>query len=131
MTVVVVVPTEKHAAESPGLVDSSEAVRELRPVLHRLELALRVRIVVRHMRPAVRLVDAEVGQEEGHRLGTHRAAAVGMKGQLSALDALLYTGLFDERNGQGFALAIGHQPTDDIAAEDVQDDVELKEHPFG
>ena len=37
----------------------------------------------------VRLGDAEVGEQERHRLGGHRGAAVGVDGQLIAADALL------------------------------------------
>src|SRR5712692_4742200 len=54
-----------------------------------------------------------------------------MNGQLARPDALLRARLLDELDGKRFALSIGHQPAHDITTEDVENDVELKEHPFG
>ena len=75
---------EEPLAERTGVLDRLKAGRKDRLILKGLELRFRVRIVVAHVGPAVALGDAEVGQEQGHRFGTHRGAAIGMQGQLSA-----------------------------------------------
>ena len=46
---------------------------------------------------AVRLGDAQVGEQERHGLGGHRGAAIGVNGQLVRADALLDAGLADQR----------------------------------
>ena len=43
--VLVVVPGEEGAAQGAGVFDRAEAVGKLRPILQRLELRLRVRVV--------------------------------------------------------------------------------------
>ena len=50
VTVLLVVPGKERLAERPGVLDASKAVREVRPVLERLELRLRVRVVVAEVR---------------------------------------------------------------------------------
>ena len=52
----VVVPAEEGAAEGPGVLQGAESVREAGVVFERLELGLRVGIVVADLRPAVGLV---------------------------------------------------------------------------
>ena len=52
-----VVPGEEDVAVGPSVLDRAESVGELRPVLQRLELGLRERVVVGHVRPGVRLGD--------------------------------------------------------------------------
>ncbi len=54
-----------------------------------------------------------------------------MKTELVRLDGLLFTGCFDELAGQLGAFAQGHHPADDVTAEDVEDDVEVKIGPLG
>ena len=55
----VVVPVEERAAVSAGVLDGVEPGGELGPVLQGLEVRLRVGVVARGVRPAVRLGDAE------------------------------------------------------------------------
>jgi hypothetical protein len=43
----VVVPAEEVGMKSAGVLDAPEALREVRTVLERLELRLRVRVVIR------------------------------------------------------------------------------------
>jgi hypothetical protein len=73
----------------------------------------------------VRLGDAEVGQEEGDRLAGHRAAAVGVHGQRARLDLLLVCDLRDQLACDVGALAVLDGPADGVAAEDVEDHVEV------
>ena len=51
---------KKSHAEGPGVLNAPEACRKFGPVLQRLELALGEGIVVRDVRPAVRLGHAQV-----------------------------------------------------------------------
>src|SRR5581483_868194 len=50
MTMLCVVPVEELAAEALGILLAAELLRKLRPVLKRLELRLRVRVVVRKLK---------------------------------------------------------------------------------
>ncbi len=59
----------RSPAEGAGVLERAEAVGEVGAVLERLELGLGVRVVVRDVGPAVALGDAQVGEQEGHRLG--------------------------------------------------------------
>ena len=56
-------------AELPGFGERGEGCREFGQVLEGLELRFAERVVVGHMRAAVGLGDAEVGEQECHRLG--------------------------------------------------------------
>jgi hypothetical protein len=47
-----VIPTKKSLTESSAILNAPETVRELRPILQSAELAFRVRVVVRDVRPA-------------------------------------------------------------------------------
>ena len=66
-----VVPLEEWTAESPGIHEGSETRRELRVVLQRLELALRERVIVGHVWPAVALADPKIGQQQGRGFSLH------------------------------------------------------------
>jgi hypothetical protein len=78
----------------------------------------------------VGLGDAEVGEQERDRLGRHRGAAVGVQGQLVAVDLLLADCLGDQRLGQHGGLAGGDHPADRVAGEDVEDHVEVVVGPL-
>lgn len=54
------VPVDTSSAEPARVLKRSEALMELGPVLERLEVRLRVRVLVRHVRPAVRLDHADI-----------------------------------------------------------------------
>src|SRR5450756_2587112 len=125
-----VVPTKETLRKSTTVLNAPEAVRELRTIFHGAELTLRIWIVVGDVRPAVRLGDAQVGQQEGHRLRTHRSAAIGMQRELAALNVLFRATLLDQTLGQLRALPHGHHPAGDIAAENIEDHVEVKVSPF-
>ena len=59
MVVFVVVPAEEVPAESRGVLDAAEALREVGPVLEGLEARLGERVVVGDVRSRMRLGDAE------------------------------------------------------------------------
>src|SRR6266480_1722167 len=83
----VVVVHEEHLAERSGVFDAAEALGELRAVLERLELGLEQglaeRVVIAHMRAAVGAADAEEGEQLDHGVRGHRAAPVGVDGELA------------------------------------------------
>src|SRR5215472_18947882 len=83
MMMLLVILTKKSLAESTTVFQTSEAVRELRPILRRAELPLRVRVVVRDMWPAVGLGNAPIGQQEGYWFGGQGGAAIGMQRELT------------------------------------------------
>src|ERR1041385_2427907 len=130
MTVLLVVPLEELLAEGATVLDAAEAVWEVGPVLQGSELAFGIRVVVGDVGPAVSLGDAQVGHEKGDRLGGHDPAAVGVNVELASGNLMLADGFVDEPRGQFGALAGSHHPTGDVAAEDVEDDVEIKVGPF-
>jgi hypothetical protein len=82
------------------------------------------------MGPAVGLGDPQIGQQERHGLGPHRRAPVGMNPQAAGLDVLLFAGLPDQLLGQGRRFRRGDHPAHHVAAEDVQDDVEVEIRPL-
>ena len=91
-----VVPAEKSLRKSAAVLNAAETVWELWAVLQGAELTFRIRIVVRDVRTAVCFGDAQIGQQEGHRLGTHRGAAIGMQRELAGLDVLFRATLRDQ-----------------------------------
>src|SRR5437879_13664239 len=84
-----VVPAEESLRKSAAVLNTPEAVRELRPVFHGAELAFRIRVVIGDMRAAVGLCNSQIDQQESYRLGTHRGAAISMLRELCALGALV------------------------------------------
>jgi len=54
-----------------------------------------------------------------------------MNAQLARFDALFQAGAGDELPGLFGALAMGNHPADDIAAEDVEDDIQIEVSPLG
>jgi hypothetical protein len=62
------------------------------------------------------LVTAEVGEQELHRLGALRRAAVGVQRQHLGGDLLLLDRLLDQRLGELRVLPVLDGPADDVAA---------------
>ena len=126
MVVVLVVPSEEAAAEVPGILGAAEATGKFRLIFQSLEVSFRERVVIGCMGPAVRFGDSEVGQHQGRRLGLHGAAAVGVEGQLTGRDGVLFDGVIEQCLEQDGAFGIGDAPADDPAAEDVEDDGQVE-----
>src|SRR5260370_6654896 len=59
------------------------------PVLQCAKVAFRIRVVVGNIGTAMRFGDAQVGQQEGHRLGRHRGVAIRGNRPLTRLHVLL------------------------------------------
>jgi len=105
-----VVRREEVAAGAAPVLEGAEAVREVGPVLHRLELRLGEQVVVRDVRPRVGLGDAEIGQQPRDGLRGHRRAAIGVHGELARSDALAFTALGDQLLGESRGLALRQHP---------------------
>jgi hypothetical protein len=76
------------------------------------------------------LGDTQIGQQLPDRLRGHGTATIGMDGQLPRLDTLSQARLSNEIFGQCGRFPVGNRPTDGIAAEDIQDFVEIIICPF-
>src|SRR5689334_8057362 len=130
VTMLLVVPVEKLLTEDAAVLDTAETIRKIRPILQGAKLAFRIRVVVGNVRPAVRLGDAQVSHQKSDGLGGHDLAAVGMDGELPGGDLVFADGFFDELLGQFGAFPRCNHPTNDVAAEHVQDDVEIEVGPL-
>ena len=70
---------------------------------------------------------AEVHHQLTDRLGAHGPTAVGVNGERIAGDPLGEDRVFDELFGELRVFVRGDQPVEDVAAEDVEDHVEVVE----
>ena len=73
----------------------------------------------------------QVGQHQRHWLRSHRGSAIGVDGQSACRDALSFAGCRDQPFGQLGGLAPGDHPAHHVAAEDVEDDVQVEIGPLG
>jgi hypothetical protein len=78
----------------------------------------------------VALRDAEVAEQQRHWLRGHRCSAIGMDGELAWDNRLALAGLLDKALGQSGGLAVRDHPADDVAAEYIDDHVEVVIGPF-
>jgi hypothetical protein len=76
-------------------------------------------------------VTPRIGEQQGGCLGLHRAAAIGMQGELAWRHVVFGDGVVEQRPEQHGAFGIGDTPADGAAAEDVEDDIEIEVGPFG
>src|SRR4051812_13272321 len=67
MAVLAVVPVEEVLAEGTRVFDGAETPGKLRSILERLEVRLRIRVVVGAVRSGVALGHPEVSQQQRHR----------------------------------------------------------------
>ena len=118
MAMLLVVPGEELAAERQAVVVGRKPLRELGPVLKRLELAFREWVVVGYLRAAVRLDDAQGGQQLGHGLRSHRRPTIGVNRELALNNILFDARLADQPLGQLAAFLLRQRPAHHIAAED-------------
>ena len=139
VVVLVVVPVEELLSPDSSVEQAAEAFGESRMVLHGLELGFGEGVVVGRTRPGQAWPYAQVAEEQRQGFGCHRPAAVGVQAQLAQGDALLQVpqhfavpsgALIDQLFGQGGALALGDQPTDDETAEQIQQNVQPEPNPF-
>src|ERR1039457_1318905 len=74
---------------------------------------------------------AQIGQHQRHRLRGHRGSSIRVYGQRSCGDALFLAGCRDQPLGQFGRFAGSYHPAHHIAAEDIEDDIEMEVGPFG
>ena len=125
-----VVPGEECPAEGNGRREVGEATGEAGMVLHGFELRLGERVVIGHLGTAQRAGYAEISEKLRGTLARHRRATIGVQGQHLGLDALLVTGLLDEAPGQRRVLPVSDHPAHDVAAEDIEQHVEVEVRPL-
>lgn len=89
--------------------------------LQGVEVRLAEGVVIAGVGPAVGLGDAQVGEEQGDRLGLHAGAAVGVQSELAGADVLFVAGLGDKLLGQSGGFAGSNHPADQVAAGDIDD----------
>src|SRR3954470_797490 len=99
----------------------------VRPVLAGPEQGFGERVIVADPRPAVGGDDAEPLEGGLHGGALHRAAVVGVQDKRAGEAALGPDRLAHEIGGQLGALALVDLPADDLAAVDVEDQVEVEE----
>jgi hypothetical protein len=88
-------------------------------------------VVVGDVRARVGLGDAEIGEEQRDGLGGHRRVAVGVDRELRGEDPLPLARGADQLLGERGGLLRGNHPADDVAAEDVEDHVQVEVRPLG
>jgi hypothetical protein len=125
VVMLVVVPSEEATAEGQGVLVALEAVREFGNVLEGFELAFGERVVIGHVGPAVGFGDTQGAEQLGDGLGDHGRSPIAVDGQLVFADLLTLHGVSNETSGQVLGLTMGEHPADDVAAEDVQDHVQV------
>ncbi len=130
MAVFGVVPREERPAKSDGRVDAGETAGESRVVLQGLELRLGERIVIGDLGAAQRARDPEVGEQLRGTLACHRCPTVGVQREHLWRHALLVAGFLNQTAGEDGVFPVRHHPTHDVAAEDVEQDVEVEIRPL-
>jgi len=78
----------------------------------------------------MRFGDAEIGEQQGSGFGLHRAAAVGMQGELAGANIMLDDGVVEQGFEQRGAFSGGDLPGDNPPAENIDDDIEIEVAPF-
>ena len=115
----VVVPTEERPAPRPSGLNADEPLGVIRMVLQGLEVRLNKRVVVRHSRPGMTLMDAQIEQQLGEATRNHGRSTVRMNGELTRVNALAFAGPSDEFPSDHLGFPRGDRPADNLATEDV------------
>ena len=131
VTMLRVVPAEKFLAMRPCILDRAEARWEVRSVLQGFELRLGIRIVIRDVRPAVSFGDIKIDEQLRDGFGAHAGAAVGVQGQRAGHDILFVDGIGDQLLGEFRGFPVRDHPTDNVAAENIENHVQVKARPLG
>ena len=79
----------------------------------------------------MRAGDTEVAEQQRGGFGFHRSSSIGVQAQLAGRDVVVGDGIVEQRFEQGGGLGIGEVPSDDAAAVDIENDVEIEVSPFG
>ena len=112
------------------ILDAAETLGELGLVFERFELRFRIWIVIGDVRPAVGLGDLQIDQQGGHRFRAHAGAAIGVQGERARSDVVFGNRIGDRLFGKLGRFAQRNHPAHDVAAEDIEDHVEVIAAPF-
>src|SRR3954464_10879964 len=82
------------------------------------------------LKTGVSISNAQVGQEKGDWPGSHDPAAIRVKVEWAGRDWMLVKSFLNELLGQFRTLPVRHHPADGVAAEDIEDDVQIKVGPL-
>ena len=125
-----VVPLEELLAVGARILDAAEALREVGSVFERFELRLGIRIVIGDVGPAVGLGDLQIDQQGGHRFAAHAGAAIGVQGERARSDVMFGNRIGDQLFGKLGGFTQRDHPAHDVAAEDIEDHVQVIAAPF-
>ena len=76
------------------------------------------------------LGDSHISQQKSDRFGLHTGPPIGMDRQLSRLNLLFFTSLFNQFLRQGGQFPVGHHPPHHVSAEDIEDHVKIIVRPL-
>ena len=126
-----IVPPEEPLTMIAGILNASEADWEIRPIFQGFELCLGIGIVIRDIGSAMGLGDIQIDQQGSHGLAAHARTAVGMQRQRVRRDVVLGHRFGDQLLGQLGGFSRSDHPSDDIAAGNIQDYIQVETGPFG
>src|SRR5580704_16179182 len=95
-----VIPAKEEQAERARILDGTETIRELRPVLHGPELGFGEWVIIGDIGTRVSLGDAQITEQLSNQLGLHRRSPISMQGELALDDCLLGASVGDELPSQ-------------------------------
>ena len=126
-----VVPVGKAGYPLPSVLQAGEGLAGgAGMVLEGLEQGLRVGVVITDRGPAEGGHDPQALQGRQHGGALHGAAVIGMQDQVLRRHPLAVVGAAEHGRGLFGAFAREDLPADDLAAEDIHEEVEVKEQPL-
>jgi hypothetical protein len=128
MVMVLVVPGEEILAPPPCVREIAEATRIVGLILCRAKARFRERIVIRDARSRVAAFNAELAQELREAVAGHGRASVLVHDKVAGIDTVAADRLGEQLLGQRAVFMGGDHPRDDVAAEQVQHNVQVQEH---
>src|SRR5262249_27875360 len=130
MMMLMVVPLKEHPCPGTCIFRTAELGGKVGAILQRLELRLRIGIVVREVWPTMGLGNAQVGQQLRHTFTCHGTPAICVQRELVRANPLFGTRFGDERLGQFGRLAFTDHPADHIAAEYIHNHIQIVVGPL-
>src|SRR3981189_1154753 len=130
MTMLGVVPGKECLAVRPGILDATDAIREVRTIFKRLEVRFGEGIVIANIRLTMSLDDLQIDQQGSDGLRSHAGAAIGVQCEATRFDVLSGDGISNQHFGQFSSLPGSDHPAHYVAAEDVEDHVQMEVRPL-
>src|SRR5580704_2176524 len=130
MTMLGVVPGKECLAVSSGILNATETIREVRKIIKRLEVRFREGVVIGNIRPTMSLDDFQIDQQGSDSLRAHAGAAIGVQCEATRFDVLSGDGIGNQHFGQLSSLPGSDHPAHYVAAEDIEDHVQMEVRPL-